>query len=140
MSYTKLWNRRDLKLPLPPEGTTIETEMEIYARFMRSFRDHKNSNSIARVYTAIRFTADITLHSDAYVAKVLVDLGLRARRGAFPVAYLEFVDRSLMRSRFEAGGATLQSLSLQSFWDEIGEDPFEVRLHDFPVAQIESFV
>ncbi len=63
-------------------------------------------------------------HSDAHIAKILVDMGLRAPRMAFPVDFLEFADASLMRSGWEVGGPTAALLDLKAHWDGIGEDKF----------------
>jgi hypothetical protein len=130
---------QSIVLPLPPTEKEAVSEMEIYARFMRHLRMVPNSRSEIKVLSAIQFTADMMDLGDALVAKTLVDLGLRAPRRAMPAAYLDHVDRSLMRSGWDVGGPSPSSLELKSHWDMIGEDPFaafrrEYTLVDVPVT------
>jgi hypothetical protein len=127
-------------LPLPPEHKEMKSEMEIYARFMRHLRLVPNSQMEIKVLSAIQFTADILNESDAYVAKALVDLGLRAPRKAFPATYLEFVDKSLLRSGLELGGPTQSASELRAHWNAIGEDKFAAARYDFPVAEQTFFI
>lgn len=85
-------------LPLPPTSHFDDAfAMEIYARFMRQLRYVPTSRADIQVLTCIQFAADMMDISDAQVAKVLVDLGLRAPRSAFPIGYLSFVDRCSMQ-------------------------------------------
>lgn len=114
-----------IALPLPPvspEGA--ETEMDIYARFMRHLRHVPNNRMEIKILSAIQFTADLTNHSDAHVAKVLVDFGLRAPRVALPAEFLRFADQSLMRSTFDVGGPSKSLQALHTHWMSIGEDRF----------------
>lgn len=102
-----------VRLPLPPMSPKLfetEREMEIYVRFMRSFREGVSSRMEIRILNAIQFVADMTDSDDAGVATVLVHLGLKAPRDAFPASYLESVDR--VQQRDEGGGpGTLVSRS-----------------------------
>lgn len=122
-----------VQLPLPPENSQeLHSDMEIYARFMRHLRMVPNSQMEIKVLSAIQFTADMIDISDALVAKTLVDLGLRAPRKAFPNEYLEFVDRSILRTGWHVGGPTASAIDLKEYWDQIGEDkfaPFRADVH-----------
>lgn len=119
-------------LPMPPQGTM---EMDLYARFMRHLRHVPSSRMDIKILSAIQFTADMMDISDALVAKILVDGGLRAPRGAFPALYLEHADRSLMRSGWDVGGPCASTLALKKHWDEIGEDRFAAFRREYPRAQ-----
>lgn len=115
-----------IALPLPPHNTNEDKfEMEIYARFMRHLRHVPNSRIEIKVLSSIQFTADMLDTSDALVAKTLVDLGLKATRKAFPVAFLDFVDKSIARKAWDYGGPPLSVLALKEHWDRIGENRFE---------------
>ncbi len=127
-------------LPLPPENKGAYPEMEIYARFMRHLRMVPNSQMEIKVLSAIQFTADMIDISDALVAKTLVDLGLRAPRKSFPSEYLEFVDKSLLRTGWQVGGPTQGAAELKLYWDGIGEDKFAAFRRDIPVAVETVFV
>ena len=125
--------KQDVKLvlPLPPQNPSLTEEMEIYARFFRHLRHVPHSRTDIKILSSIQFTADFLDHSDAHVAKVLVDLGLRAPRMAFPADFLRFVDDSLMRSGWEIGGPTPSIIALKTFWDKNGEDRFAAFKRDY---------
>ena len=111
-------------MPLPPLDDAEYGALEIYARFMKHFRLVPNSNISIKILSAIQFTADMMDLNDAFVSKTLADMGLRAPRRAFPEAYLEHVDASLMRSGWDAGAPAASSIDMKRFWDDIGEDKF----------------
>lgn len=119
-------------LPLPPTDKAAVSEMDIYARFMRHLRMVPSSRADIKILSAIQFTADMMDIGDALVAKTLVDLGLRAPRRALPAAYLDHVDRSLMRSGWDVGGPSTATLALKDYWDDIGEDPFAAFRREYP--------
>jgi len=119
-------------LPLPPAlGNETKFEMEIYARFMRHLRNVPNSKMEIKILSSIHFTADMMDVADELVAKTLVDLGLRAPRRAFPVAFLDFSDKALQRRVWDCGPAPAPLAALRDHWDKIGEDRFSgaVRNH-----------
>jgi hypothetical protein len=103
-------------LPLPPTCVTAEMEMEIYARFMRYLRHAPGNSMDMKILSAIQFTADMLDHSDAFVAKILVDHGLRASRKAFPESYIEHIDQSMKRCAWTIGGPSFPARSLQRYW------------------------
>lgn len=112
-------------LPLPPQlGDESRFEMEVYARFMRHLRSVPNSRLEIKILSATQFTADMMDTSDALIAKTLADLGLRAPRKAFPVSFLDFADRALMRTSWDAGLPPSCVMKLRDHWDRIGEDRF----------------
>lgn len=110
-------------LPLPPSMAHEDRfEMEVYARFMRHLRLMPGSRMDIKILSAIQFTADMMDHGDALVAKILVDLGLRVPRRALPVAYNDFVDKSMQRHARGNGSPSQALLALKAHWDAIGED------------------
>lgn len=127
--------QQDIKLvlPLPPQDPAMTEEMEIYARFFRHMRHVPHSRTDIKILSSIQFTADFLDHSDAHVAKVLVDCGLRAPRMAFPADFLRFVDDSLLRSGWEIGGPTTATIELKLFWDKNGEDRFAGFKRDYAI-------
>lgn len=121
-------------LPLPPENvSSLQEEMEIYARFMRHLRHIISGRSDIKILSAIQFTADMMDHSDAHISKVLVDLGLRASRNAFPADFLSYADQSLMRSDWAIGGPSKGLKELQQFWLKHGEDKFDAVKKDYVI-------
>lgn len=120
-----------LVLPLPPQDPKMTEEMEVYARFFRHLRHVPHSRMDIKILSSIQFTADFMDHSDAHVAKVLVDLGLRAPRMAFPADFLRFADDCLMRSGWEFGAPGASLVALKGFWDKNGEDKFAPFQRDY---------
>jgi hypothetical protein len=110
-------------LPPPPQWVEKDDEI-IYERFMRHLRNVPTSRAEIKVLSAIQFTADFLGHSDAHIAKTLVDFGLRAPRMAFPADFLKFADQALMRSGWEIGGPSPALKELKEWWNKNGEDPF----------------
>jgi hypothetical protein len=123
---------KNITLPLPPQGISESEDYAVYERFMKHLRHVPNSRMEIKILSAIQFTADMLEHSDAHVAKILVDQGLRAPRMAFPVDFLGYVDCALMRSGWQVGGPTPSILELKRYWDKTGED----RLAAFRYAPV----
>lgn len=112
-------------LPLPPcnvEGN--KDGMAVYARFMRHLRHVPNSRVEIKILSAIQFTADMLDHSDAHIAKILVEYGLRAPRLAFPADFLSYADQALLRDEWQIGGPSKDLHELRDYWNSIGEDKF----------------
>jgi hypothetical protein len=129
--------RSCIELPLPP-AATAETEMDIYARFMRHLRMVPSSRMEIKVLSAIQFTADMMDLSDALVTKTLADMGLRAPRRALPASYLDHVDSSLMRTGFEVGAPSASAMAMKKYWDDIGEDRFAAFRKDYKLKTPEA--
>ena len=128
-----------ITLPFPPTDMKADFEMEVYARFMRHLRQVCNSRSDIRVLSSIQFVADMMDVSDALISKILVDLGLRAPRMAFPEAYLEFADNTLMREIHQSGSASLCLRELQNHWAETGDDRFAAFKRLYPTLSVGVF-
>lgn len=129
MTQTDIAN---ITLPLAPENYE-GGEMGVYAKFMQHLRHVPNSRMEIKVLSAIQFTADMMDYSDAHIAKILVELGLRAPRMAFPAEFLTFVDQSLMRGGWDVGGPTPALYALQDCWNVHGEDKFAAFKGDYPL-------
>ncbi|HEY8189458.1 MAG TPA: hypothetical protein VIF12_02150 [Micavibrio sp.] len=120
-------------LPLPPAPSNEDTrfEMEVYARFMRHLRQVPNSRMEIKILSSIQFTADMLEIAEALVAKTLVDMGLRAPRKAFPIAFLEFYDKCLSRQSWGAGheisGLPLAVAMLRQHWSGVRDDRFDLQ-------------
>ncbi len=122
----------EITLPLPPK-MQADNEMGVYAKFMQHLRHVPNSRMEIKVLSAIQFTADMMDCSDAHVAKLLVELGLRAPRMAFPAEFLRFADQSLMRGGWEVGGPSPALYELQNYWGQAGDDRFAAFKRDYPL-------
>ncbi|MCB1532597.1 MAG: hypothetical protein KDJ35_06995 [Alphaproteobacteria bacterium] len=128
-------------LPLPPkDALNSAADMDVYARFMRHLRHVPNSREEIKILSAIQFTADMMDYTDAVVARILVDLGLRAPRMAFPAAFLKFADQSLMRERHDVGGPTKALLELRQHWTAIGESPFSSIMGEYSLIRDSVYI
>ncbi len=125
-------------LPCLPESTG-SNEREIHLAFFRSFREGPHRRMETRILTAIHKAADATDNSDAYVSRVLVDMGLMAPRLAFPGDFLDHVDATLVRDR-PLRSVPPSYLALTQHWAAIGEEGYadrktaivtESRMHSF---------
>ncbi len=132
---TSLKQASEILLPLPPDRNADPQDMELYARFMRYLRHVPNSRMEIKILSAIQFTADMSGYSDAHIAKILVDMGLRAPRMAFPASFLEFADNALMRPAWAVGGPTPSLQELKAHWDRIGEDKFAAFKREYPLHE-----
>lgn len=108
-------------LPLPPETPEQRFEMECYVRFMRCLRTHPNSRMTIKILSAIRSAADFMKAEEDHVAKVLIDLGLRAPQAAFPSSFLRHCAASIGRTG-EGGFPPPPSIrALYAHWKKSGE-------------------
>jgi hypothetical protein len=109
---------------LPKEGQDNQFELEVFSHFIGHLRQVPNSRVEIKILSSIHFTADILEASEALIAKTLVDMGLRAPRKAFPVSFLDFVDRAIMRQAWEYQSPCASICALKDHWNKIGEDRF----------------
>jgi hypothetical protein len=130
----------NIHLPFPPTDMKAEFEMEVYARFMRHLRQVPSSRPEIRILAAIQFVADMMDVGDAHISKILVDLGLRAPRMAFPESYLQFVDNILMRSIHDVGYTNGALKDLHQHWQLIGEDIFAAFKRSYPILADGIFI
>ncbi|MCB1538687.1 MAG: hypothetical protein H6865_00110 [Rhodospirillales bacterium] len=107
-------------LPCLPESAG-PVERDIYMGFIRALREGPSRRMEVRILTAIHRAADATDNSDAYVSRVLVDLGLMAPRLAFPGDFLDHVDANLYRLRPLASPPP-GYIALQAHWQAIGDE------------------
>ena len=124
-NHNAAYNLERIILPLPPEaGEETRFEMEVYVRFMRHLREVPNNRMEIKMLAAMQFAADMMETGDALIAKTLVDLGLRAPRKAFPVAFLDFVDKGIQRTSWDHNSPPVSVMKLHGHWNKIGEDRF----------------
>ena len=113
---------------LPKAGQDNKFELEVFDVFISHLREVPNSRVEIKILSSIHFTADRLDASDALIAKTLVDMGLRAPRKAFPVSFLDFVDRAVMRRAWDQSTPAGSVMALKEHWDYIGEDRFSAGL------------
>lgn len=125
-------------LPCLPENAG-PTERDIYMTFIRALREGPSRRMEVRIMTAIHRTADGTDNSDAYVSRVLVDMGLMAPRLAFPGDFLDHVDATLVRGR-PLRTMPASYTALAHHWAALGEDLYALsplaRKQDRPDSEV----
>ncbi len=107
-------------LPCMPE-TTGGMEREIYMSFIRALREGPSRRMEVRILSAIHRAADATDNSDAYTARVLVDMGLMAPRLAFPGDFLDHIDATTYR-QMPLRSMPAAYIALGEHWAAIGEE------------------
>jgi len=125
-SYTNTPSGESLSefmLPLSPICRDT-LEARICQKFVKHLRHVPSSRMAVKVLSSLQYTADMLGCSDAHVAKVLVDYGLRAPRAAFPETFLQHIDVSLQKEPYEMGAASYTYKELYAHWMRIGESPF----------------
>lgn len=114
-------------LPCLPQSAS-EPVREIYMAFLRAFREGPQRRMETRLLTAIHRAADVTENSDAYVSRVLCELGLMAPRLAYPGDFLDHVDATMVRDR-PLLSVPPAYLALVQHWAAIGEELYDPFLH-----------
>lgn len=120
---------------------TDRFEHEIVQMFHHCYRESVQNRSEIKILSSIHMVADISGHGDAYVAKLLVDHGLRAPRLAFPQDFLDHVDQSCLRqgrNHFSTLSGTYRSLT--DFWVRCGDDIFAFLRQTYKQPSIPSFL
>lgn len=125
MHFTPSLNDQTIELP----KIRIEQSMDganrhkIITQFFQLLRDATHARPDVCILIAIQRTADATDNNDAYVAKVLVDAGLRAPRMAFPGDYIDHIISALTRHPNHMSAASESDKDLYAHWTAIGDDP-----------------
>ncbi len=130
MSYSvQLFHAHHIALPRWPVDTTSDSDM-VCSRFLRHLEALGADYPARRILRSIQFVADLFGYSDAHVAKMLVDQGLRGPRHAFPESFLDFADQALPIPDWEVGGAGAPVQALAALWDALERQPLpSVRSH-----------
>lgn len=121
-------NDNGVVLPQAPDCGCDGESGEIFRRFSRHLCHVPVSRMEIKILSAIQFTADMMDMSDAHVSKILVEMGLRAPRLAFPMEFLDYADKALMRRGWSVGAPGDAMIALQGVWfsmqKECGSSPF----------------
>lgn len=110
--------------PLEPAESKSKFEMEIYVRFMRCLRNISNMPREMAILTALQFVADMMEMIVTEVVEILVDLGLRAPRSAFPESYVKLIDQATMQDIYDVRLSHFPLRDLRHHWQAIREDKF----------------
>lgn len=132
--------KETVQFPMPPSSMHEELEMEIYAKFMTYMRNVANNKLEIKILSSIQYVADLLDYSDGHISKILVDLGLRAPRMAFPSEFLDFCDKSLLRKSWDIGAPTESLKCLREHWGRSGDDKFAAFNREFDILDEGVFV
>lgn len=95
----KINQKPQFQLPCDYYATGLN-EKEIIQVFLNGLQHTDCEICIERrILSAIYRTADLTDNSDAYVAKILAENGLKANRSAFPQDFLAYIDKMVIKPR-----------------------------------------
>lgn len=98
---------------LPLEETQDSRCCYSFHRFMKLV-DQRNEN--LAIYQAIQLTAQETGYSDMYIAKTLVEHGLKAPKEAFPESFSSFLKEKTELNPWAAGSMSYAQNKLAKFW------------------------
>ena len=117
-----------ITLPYLEQEQAMPEQWEIYSRFFRHMRHVPISRMEIKILSSVQFCADMMYSSDAYIAKELVEMGLRAPRIAFPLEFLDYVDRASLRCGFDIGAPSDAIMQLLKQWSS---DKEQLKLTSF---------
>lgn len=103
-------------LPCGEDARENSFNAEVFKRFISHLSHVPISRAEIKVLSSIQFTADMLDLSDAHVSKILVELGLRAPRIAFPMEFLEYSDAAVMRQGWNVGAPSKAMMELRQYW------------------------
>lgn len=98
---------------LPLEETQESRCCYSFHRFLKLV---DQQNETLAVYQAIHLTAQETGYSDMYVAKILVEYGLKAPKEAFPESFSHFLEEKTELNPWAAGSMSYAQNKLAKFW------------------------
>jgi glycine cleavage system protein P-like pyridoxal-binding family len=106
-----------IRYPIPPTVfDKYAEELDTYVRFMRLLRTTRGPRADIRILRTIQSVADTTGLHDDDIAHVLVDLGLRAPRMAYPASFLQRIDAAQQRATAGMASVTTSIRSLIEHW------------------------
>lgn len=109
-----------VRYPLPPTAfSQWADEMDIYVRFMRQVRTSAYTKAEHKIFSGIQVAGAATHRDDAHVAMMLIDLGLRAPRGAFPAEFLCRIDAAITRAGQVESALSTAVADLLEHWQRI---------------------
>lgn len=103
-----------IQLPFAPQEESQESRCcYTFGRFYKILRGYEPS---ARVLKAIGLTSEEVGFSPVYVARILVEHGLRAPKPSFPHGFIDFVESKSGMDPWAAGAMTYAQNKLAKFW------------------------
>lgn len=111
---------------------TLPTEEKSEARFCFVFHNYVSlltGTLDDRIRTAIHMTADETSLSPVYIAKVLVEHGLKASKNAFPDSFVDFIEDKSGLDPWAAGAMTYAQNKLAKLWQIESHQPYYAGSH-----------
>ena len=89
--------------------------------FMTYFHNIKSDDPAFKTYCAIHFAAEELHNSAENIARMLVEIGLRAPIEAFPKSFTNYIEEKQDRERWDLNGLTTAQKELASLWQEPDE-------------------
>ncbi len=118
-------------LPYINFDTATEDQIDIYLHFTAHYRNTPQIEARFKVLNAIQYVAVLMDHSDEYISRQLVEMGLRAPRHSFPIDFLSYFDRAIERKGQHIGGPSEAMLELLDQWNGMS-----VPMYDIPAPRV----
>ena len=106
-------------MPLPPEDGKFAHEC--YMTFMHHMNRAAGPGLDQRILSAISYTAKATDNSTAHISQLLVEMGLRAPKAAFPGDFISHITERLGRDAWMLGAPTANQMDLARIWQKTPE-------------------
>ena len=115
-------------MPVPPAES--HPDHEYYQAFVRAMNRLPRQAPVGqKLLTSIQQTADQMGTSEAHVARLLVDYGMRAPREAYPNSFVEFVDRyPIPRNAVERAALDTDVIELKDFWNGLTQQEIAIDI------------
>lgn len=120
-------------IQLPHPSIEETTESRCCYTFGRFYKILRGKEPAQRVLKAIGLTSEEIGFSPVYVARTLVEHGLRAPKDSFPHGFIDFVESKSGMDPWAAGAMTYAQNKLAKFWQ------IEMSTGDAPASHVSSF-
>lgn len=115
-----------VSLPFVNFDIATEEEIDIYVNFTGHYRNTSHVEDQFKVLNAIQYVAVLMDHSDEYISRKLVEMGLRAPRYAFPMDFQSYFDRAMERIGQKIGAPSPEMLELFDHWNGLSSPMHDI--------------
>ena len=105
-------------LPVLPMNETDSFIIECHKKFMSNFAKINTGGLAFRAYLSICQTAQQMTTTPEHVARDLVNMGMQAEKTAFPVSFVQHIERHSCNHSLEKHHLNLSQRNLFTFWQK----------------------
>lgn len=110
------------KFTIPyPKADTDPFLLRCNGVFMTYFHNIKSDDPAFKTYCAIHFAAEELHNSAENIARMLVEIGLRAPIEAFPKSFTTYIQEKQDKEKWDLNGLTTSQKELADIWQQPDE-------------------